>query len=112
MIFRAILKVTAPVGYCNETIAHEIRNKAIAARKNIPRYGVTFILGHCHFRFGQSLYPQTLEQKTDLIVYRRVLSEVFGCPFRTMEETEAYYSKNTTIRPNQICIEIKLKSEY
>ena len=111
MIFRSILKITAPVDYCNETIAHQIRQKALTAKKNVQRFNVNFIVGHCHFRYGLDLFPKTREQKTDLLVYRHVLSEVFGCPFRTMEETEAYYSKDTTLRPNQICIEIKLKCE-
>ena len=107
MKLRCILKVTASGSCTNAEIVKKIKEEAKSRMKDIQRMCKSFTTGTVKFQYGNfGEYEKTNEFKTDWIMYRRALTDVFGCE---LEQLSIEY--NSVLRPHVIVIELYLKGE-
>lgn len=104
MKLRCILKIQASGTCTNAEIVKKIKYEAKSRMKDIQRMCKRFIGGTVKFRYGDfGDYETTKEFKTDWIMYRRALIDVYECELETLSIERDY-----TLRPHIIVIELYL----
>lgn len=107
MKLRCVLKVTASGSCTNAEIVKKIKDEAKSRMKDIQRMCKGFSSGTVKFRYGDfGEYEKTTEFKTDWIMYRRALTDVFGCELEQLS-----LEHDSVLRPHVIVIELYLQGE-
>lgn len=104
MKLRCVLKIQASGSCTNAEIVKKIKDEAKSRMKDIQRMCKRFTSGTVKFRYGDfGEYEKTNEFKTDWIMYRRALIDVYGCELEALSIERDY-----TLRPHIIVIELYL----
>ena len=107
MKLRCILRIQASGSCTNAEIVKKIKDEAKSRMKDIQRMCKRFTSGTVKFRYGDfGEYEKTNEFKTDWIMYRRALTDVYGCELEALSIEHDY-----TLRPHIIVIELYLQGE-
>ena len=115
MVSNSIKKMRTAAGYSQVALANKLsvdtqtiwrwENGTRTPRwKDIQRMCKRFTGGTVKFRYGDfGDYETTKEFKTDWIMYRRALTDVYGCELEALSIEHDY-----TLRPHIIVIELYL----
>lgn len=104
MKLRCVLLIRNSGKATNAEIVKKIKEEAKARMKDIQRMCNRFTSGTVKFRYGDfGDYEKSNEFKTDWIMYRRALIDVYGCELEALSIERDY-----TLRQHIIVIELYL----
>lgn len=107
MKLRCVLKIRNSIDATNAEIVKKIKDEAKSRMKDIQRMAHKFTSGTVKFRHGDfGQYEATKEFKSDWIMYRRALTDVFEC-----ELNQLSVEYDSTLRPRTVHIELYLEGE-
>lgn len=107
MKLRCVLKIYPSGTATNAEIVKKIKDEAKSRMNDIQRMCNRFTGGTVKFRYGDfNGYETTKEFKSDWIMYRRALDDVFDCD---LEQISLDY--DATLRPRTIIAELYLQGE-
>lgn len=107
MKLRCKLHIRNANGATNAEIFKNIKKEAQSRMKDIQRMCNRFTGGTVKFRYGDFNGCETTKEfKSDWIMYRRALTEVFDCEIETLS-----IDYDSTLRPRVIQAELYLEGE-
>ena len=107
MKLRCVLAIRNSCDSTNAETVKKIKDEAKSRMKDIQRMCKKFTAGTVKFRYGDvGEYDLSKDFETDWIMYRRALSEVFGCEIKPLS-----LEYDGTLRPGAIRIELYLEGE-
>ena len=106
MKLRCKLHIRNANGATNAEIFRNIKKEAQSRMKDIQRMCSKFKRGTVKFTYGDFDELESESFKTDWIMYRRALTEVFDCEIETLS-----IDYDSTLRPRVIQAELYLEGE-